>query len=157
MTEIKRPYLLFLGDAPDQLAAKVAQGIRDWRPENAVGQYRMDGCGADVGLPDMSLADGCAAGAQTLVIGVANRGGVFSQAWKGVLREAIALGYDIASGLHNKLSDEPDLVAAAQDAGVALHDVRVPSHEYPIASGRKRRGRRCLAVGTDCSVGKEEG
>ena len=24
---IKAPYLLFLGDAPDQLAAKVAQGI----------------------------------------------------------------------------------------------------------------------------------
>ena len=29
---IQTPYLLFLGDAPDQLAAKVAQGIRDWRP-----------------------------------------------------------------------------------------------------------------------------
>ena len=36
---IQTPYLLFLGDAPDQLAAKVAQGIKDWRPENAVGQY----------------------------------------------------------------------------------------------------------------------
>ncbi len=40
---IETPYLLFLGDAPDQLAAKVAQGIRDWRPENAVGQFRMAG------------------------------------------------------------------------------------------------------------------
>ncbi|MDP5359458.1 MAG: DUF1611 domain-containing protein, partial [Paracoccaceae bacterium] len=36
---IQTPYLLFLGDAPDQLAAKVAQGIKDWRPENALGQY----------------------------------------------------------------------------------------------------------------------
>jgi len=36
---IQTPYLLFLGDAPDQLAAKVAQGIKDWRPQNAVGQY----------------------------------------------------------------------------------------------------------------------
>ena len=44
---IQTPSLLFLGDAPDQLAAKVAQGIKDWRPENAVGQYRMPGCGAD--------------------------------------------------------------------------------------------------------------
>ena len=26
---IKTPYLLFLGDAPDQLAAKVAQGVKD--------------------------------------------------------------------------------------------------------------------------------
>ena len=29
---IRTPYLLFLGDAPDQLAAKVAQGVADWRP-----------------------------------------------------------------------------------------------------------------------------
>ena len=35
---IETPYLLFLGDAPDMLAAKVAIGIRDWRPDHAVGQ-----------------------------------------------------------------------------------------------------------------------
>ena len=52
---IPTPYLLFLGDAPDQLAAKVAQGIKDWRPENAVGQYRMAGCGADLQLTDCLL------------------------------------------------------------------------------------------------------
>ncbi len=72
---IKTPYLLFLGDAPDQLAAKVAQGIKDWRPGNAVGQFRMEGCKADVGLPDMDLTEAREAGAETLVIGVANRGG----------------------------------------------------------------------------------
>jgi hypothetical protein len=54
---IETPYLLFLGDAPDQLAAKVAQGIRDWRPEFAVGQVRLPGCKADLGLPDMTLAE----------------------------------------------------------------------------------------------------
>ena len=32
--------------------------------------------------------------------------------------------------------------------------MRVPPHGYPIANGRRRSGRRCLAVGTDCSVGK---
>ncbi len=151
---IKTPYLLFLGDAPDQLAAKVAQGIKDWRPENAVGQYRMDGCGADVGITDMTLAEAKEAGAQTLVIGVANRGGVISAAWKKVLLEAIDMGYDLASGLHNLLRDEADLVAAAEAKGAELHDVRVPSVDYPIATGVKRSGKRCLAVGTDCSVGK---
>ena len=60
---IETPYLLFLGDAPDQLAAKVAQGIKDWRPENAVGQFRMDGCGADVGIADMTLEEAKSAGA----------------------------------------------------------------------------------------------
>ncbi len=48
---IETPYLVFLGDDPDMLAAKVAIGIRDWRPENAVGQLRLAGCGADLGLP----------------------------------------------------------------------------------------------------------
>lgn len=151
---IETPYLLFLGDAPDQLAAKVAQGIKDWRPENSVGQFRMPGCKADVGLTDMTLEEAKAAGAKTLVIGVANRGGVISQAWKEVLISALGMGYDLASGLHNLLRDEADLVAAAEANGRTLHDVRVPTVDYPIANGVKRTGKRCLAVGTDCSAGK---
>lgn len=151
---IQTPYLLFLGDAPDQLAAKVAQGIRDWRPDNAVGQFRMEGCKADVRLPDMDLAAAKAAGAKTLVIGVANRGGVISAAWKKVLVQALEDGFDLASGLHNLLRDEEDLAAAARATGRTLHDVRVPSVTYPIANGVKRSGKRCLAVGTDCSAGK---
>lgn len=151
---IETPYLLFLGDAPDQLAAKVAQGIKDWRPENAVGQYRMPGCEADVGLKDLTLEEAKAAGAKTLVIGVANRGGVISSAWKEVLIEALGMGFDLASGLHNLLANEGDLVAASQVNGATLHDVRVPNVEYPIANGKKRSGKRVLAVGTDCSVGK---
>jgi len=151
---IKIPYLLFLGDAPDPLAAKVAQGIRDWRPENAIGQFRMEGCQADMRLPDMTLAEARAAGAETLVIGVANRGGVISPAWKKVLIAALEEGFDLASGLHNLLRDEPDLVAVAKATGRSLHDVRVPNVQYPIANGVKRSGKRCLAVGTDCSVGK---
>lgn len=151
---IQTPYLLFLGDAPDQLAAKVAQGIKDWRPANAVGQFRMEGCGADLGITDMTLQDGLDAGAKTLVIGVANRGGVISDAWKEVLVKALEMGYDIASGLHNLLRDENDLMAAARVNGRTLFDVRIPSVAYPIANGKKRSGKRCLAIGTDCSVGK---
>ncbi len=151
---IETPYLLFLGDAPDQLAVKVAQGIKDWRPENSVGQFRMQGCGADLGLKDMTLAEAKAAGAKTLVIGVANRGGKISQAWRDVMVQALQMEYDIASGLHNLLRDEGPLTAAAQTHGGTLHDVRVPSVGYPIGNGVKRSGKRVLAVGTDCSVGK---
>ena len=151
---IQTPYLLFLGDAPDQLAAKVAQGIKDWRPENAVGQFRMDGCGADLGITDMTLEEAKAAGAKTLVIGVANRGGYISKAWKEVLVKALQMGFDIASGLHNLLRDEDELMAAARVNGQTLFDVRIPSVAYPIANGVKRTGKRCLAIGTDCSVGK---
>ncbi|MEO0665565.1 MAG: DUF1611 domain-containing protein, partial [Pseudomonadota bacterium] len=69
-------------------------------------------------------------------------------------KQAIKMGYDVASGLHNLLRDEPDLVQEARRAGTLLHDVRIPSVDYPIANGKKRSGKRLLAVGTDCSVGK---
>ena len=151
---IETPYLLFLGDAPDPLAAKVAQGIKDWRPEYAIGQLRLPGCNADMGLPDLTLAEARAKGVKTLVIGVANRGGIISQTWKKVLVQALEDGFDLASGLHNLLRDEPDLAAVAAACGRTLHDVRVPSVDYPIANGVKRRGKRMLAVGTDCSIGK---
>jgi len=151
---IETPYLLFLGDAPDHLAAKVAQGIKDWRPEFAVGQLRLEGCNADMGIPDMTLAEAKAAGVKTLVIGVANRGGFISPAWKKILVQALEEGFDLASGLHNLLRDEEDLAAVASATGRTLHDVRIPSVNYPIANGVKRTGKRILAVGTDCSAGK---
>ena len=151
---IETPYLLFLGDAPDGLAAKVAQGIKDWRPEYAVGQFRLEGCKADMKLPDFSIAEAVEKGVKTLVIGVANRGGVISPAWKSVLIEAMEAGLDLASGLHNLLRNEADLAAKAKELGRTLHDVRIPAVQYPIATGKKRAGKRMLAVGTDCSVGK---
>jgi uncharacterized NAD-dependent epimerase/dehydratase family protein len=148
------PYLLFLGDAPDALAAKVAQGIRDWRPDDSVGQFRLPGCNADMGLPDLTIAEAAAAGARTLVIGVANRGGVISDAWKAVLVEALEAGMDVAAGLHTLLRNQPELGAAAAHSGRMLHDVRYPTVQYPIADGKRRSGKRLLAVGTDCSCGK---
>ncbi len=86
---IERPYLLFLADAPDQLAAKTAQGISDWRPEWCLGQLRLPDCNADLGLADLSLEQAAEAGARTLVVGVANRGGVISDGWIEVLERAL--------------------------------------------------------------------
>jgi len=151
---LAQPYLLFLGDAPDALAAKVARGVRDWRPEASVGQFRLPGCNADMGLPDMTVAEAAAAGAKTLVIGVANRGGVISDTWKAVLVEALQSGMDVAAGLHTLLRDQTELGAAAAASGRSLHDVRMPTVHYPIADGKRRSGKRLLAVGTDCSCGK---
>jgi len=151
---IQQPYVLFLGDAPDPLAAKVAQGIKDWRPGLSIGQITLPGCKADMGLKNLSIKEAVSMGAKTLVIGVANRGGIISDKWKDVLKEAIISGLDIASGLHNLLRDESELVNLAKIHNTNLIDVRVPTVEYPIANGIKRSGKRCLAVGTDCSIGK---
>ena len=115
---------------------------------------RRPGCKADLGLPELTIAEARERGAKTLVVGAANRGGVISDAWIATLVEAIEAGMDVASGLHNLLRDRKELTEAAAKAGTRLLDVRVPTVAYPIADGRKRGGRRCLAVGTDCSVGK---
>jgi len=152
--ELKQPYLLFLGDAADALAGKVAQGIKTWRPDYCIGQFRLESCHADCGLTDLSIQDAVGAGAKTLVIGVANRGGIISKEWIGVLVEALESGMDIASGLHNKLSDIPELVDCAEKYGCSLFDVRYPTQAYPVANGKKRSGKRLLTVGSDCSVGK---
>ena len=151
---IQHPYLMFLGDAPDQLAAKTAAGVAHWRPEWCVGQLRLPGCNADLKLTDMTIAEAKAAGVKTVIVGVANRGGRISEAWIEVLLEALAAGMDLASGLHRKLSDVPALREAAAAQGRQLFDVRHPSRDFEVANGVKRPGKRLLAVGTDCSVGK---
>ncbi len=152
--QIKTPYLLFLGDAADDLAAKTAAGIAQWRPEFCVGQLRLDGCNTTLGLPDITIAQAVEQGARTMVIGVANRGGVISAAWQDTLIAAMAAGLDLAAGLHQKLADIPALTQAAMAHGRALSDVRHASGPLTVGTGAPRSGKRLLAVGTDCSVGK---
>ena len=151
---LRQPYLLFIGDARDQLAAKTAFGVAHWRPELCVGQLRLEGCEISVGLPDMTVAEAAAAGARTLVIGVANRGGVISRAWADTMTWALDAGMDVASGLHNRLSDVPGLAKTAERLGRELIEVRDPARAFDIGTGARRAGRRLITVGTDVSVGK---
>jgi uncharacterized NAD-dependent epimerase/dehydratase family protein len=152
--QLHHPYLLFLGDAPDQLAAKTAQGIAQWRPDWCLGQLRLAGCKADLGLPELTLQRAVAEGARTLIVGVANRGGVINEIWLPTLLEALDRGMDLASGLHRKLADVPALADRARMLGRSLFDVRHPSRDFAVATGARRPGKRLLAVGTDCSIGK---
>ena len=151
---IANPYLMFLGDAADQLAAKTANGVAKWRPEWCLGQLRFDGCKADVGLPDMTLEEGAAAGAKTLVVGVVNQGGYLPDTWISSLETALDLGMDIASGLHMRLTDLPGVAAKAEKLGRTLYDARHPTRDFATGKGHKRSGKRLLTVGTDVSVGK---
>ncbi|GLK68051.1 N-acetyltransferase DgcN [Hansschlegelia plantiphila] len=153
--EITKPYLLFLGDAKDALAAKTAAGVVDWRRDWCVGQIRLPGCQADVGLPDLDLAEGLANGAKTLVIGVVNPGGTLPEHWVDAIVEAVEAGLDVANGLHTKLGDIPRIAAAAEAHGRKLFDVRHSTERFRTGSGVKRPGRRLLTVGTDCAVGKK--
>ncbi|WP_185985508.1 N-acetyltransferase DgcN [Aureimonas mangrovi] len=153
--KIQAPYLMFLGDVPDQLAAKTAHGIVDWRREWCVGQMRLPGCGADLSIPDMDIVEGREAGAKTLVVGVANAGGVLPDHWTAAIVEAIEAGMDVASGLHTRLGSVPEIAEAAERMGAKLHDVRHSTQRFATGKGTKRSGKRILTVGTDCSVGKK--
>ncbi|MEM8700974.1 MAG: N-acetyltransferase DgcN [Pseudomonadota bacterium] len=153
--EIAHPYLLFLGDVPDALAAKTAIGIVDWRKDWCLGQVRLQGCAADTGLPDMKIAEGASAGAKTMIIGAVNAGGRLPDHWVASVIEALDSGMDVASGLHVRLGDIPAIREAAERNGRALHDVRHNSMTFSTGKGTKRQGKRILAVGTDCSVGKK--
>jgi uncharacterized NAD-dependent epimerase/dehydratase family protein len=151
---IEHPYLLFLGDASDPLAAKTAAGVAHWRPQWCVGQLRLEGCNADLGLPDLSVEAAAEKGARTVVVGVVNRGGVMGNHWIDTLERALECGMDVASGLHNRLIDVPRLVQAAAEHERRLFDVRQPPPGLPLGSGVERPGKRLLTVGTDVSVGK---
>ena len=149
------PYLVFLGDVPSAVYAKTALGIVQWAPEKCVAQHRFPDCEIDTGLTDMSIAEAAVAGAKSLVIGSAPVGGAIQENWIPSLLEAMAAGLDIVSGLHTKLIDYSVLREAAEKYSVRLIDVRVPPQNLPIGNGEKRTGKRLLAVGTDCSVGKK--
>ena len=152
---LPQPYLLFLGDTTEAGYAKTAFGLRDWAPDQCVGELILRGGTVTTGLPRLSLAAARAAGARSLVIGVANTGGVIQDNWIATLVEALHEGLDIVSGMHAKLNDIPTLEAAARRLGRRLIDVRCPPENIPIASGLKRSGKRLLTVGTDCALGKK--
>ncbi|WP_114858061.1 N-acetyltransferase DgcN [Azospirillum brasilense] len=152
---IPHPYLMFLGDVQDQLGAKTAQGIVDWRPDWCLGQIRLDGCKADLGIPDMTIAEAAGQGARTLVVGVVNAGGVLPEHWTSVIVQAIESGMDVASGLHTRLESIPAIAEAAARHGRQLFNVRHSDQSFATGKGTKRPGRRLLTVGTDCSVGKK--
>jgi uncharacterized NAD-dependent epimerase/dehydratase family protein len=152
--QLPRPYLLFLGDITELAYAKTAFGLRDWVPELCIGEFALPG-GPSLGLRRRTPSEAKAAGAQSLLIGVANPGGVIPETWLPTLFEAVESGLHVVAGLHAKLNAIPALVAAASKAGRRLIDVRTPPPAIPIASGAQRSGRRLLTVGTDCALGKK--
>lgn len=152
---LPQPYLLFLGDDSTLGFDKTARGLRDWAPERCVGEYALPGSAASVGLKKMSPSQAYERGARAFVIGVAAPGGKVLDSWVPALVAALEAGLDIVSGMHSRLEDNADLQAAAQRTGRRIIEVRRAPAGIPVASGRKRSGKRLLTVGTDCSLGKK--
>lgn len=153
--DLPTPYLLFLGDITEPGYAKTAFGLRDWAPEKCVGEYALPGTTVTAGLPVLTPTRAAAMGARSIVIGIANSGGVIGASWIPVLLEALDAGLDIVSGMHAPLDTQPLLRERAARLGRRLLDVRRPPADLPVATGRKRSGMRLLTVGTDCALGKK--
>jgi len=155
MHVLRKPYLVYLGDARLKSDCKTAFGLRDWCPADVLGEWSHPNGQVTLGLPRMSPSEAAAKGAGSIVIGVAPTGGQLPEQWQDDLEAALEAGLDVVSGLHTRLDSFPRLRAAAQQRGVQLVDVRHPVRDFPVASGRKRSGKRVLTVGTDCALGKK--
>jgi len=155
MMQLPQPYLLFLGDVTDEIDAKTAFGLRDWAPELCVGEFVLPQATVTTGLPRLMPAAAHQRGARALVIGIAPDGGDIAPAWIPALLSALEAGLDLVSGMHVRLEEIALLEDTARRCGRRLINVRQPSRSFPVATGRKRSGRRLLTVGTDCALGKK--
>ena len=92
----------------------------------------------------------------TLLIGIAPRGGALPPEWKWQLLTAIEAGLNIVSGLHFFLSDDEELRTAAERRGVTIWDVRQPPDRKRVADFTPHRtgSHTVLMVGSDCATGK---
>jgi len=155
MLVLRKPYLLYLGDAVLKSDCKTAFGLRDWCRDDVLGEWSHPAGTVTLGVPRLAPGAAAARGAGSIIVGVAPTGGVLPQHWQADLEAALDAGLDVVSGLHTRLTSFPRLVRAAERRGVRLVDVRHLNPSFPVATGRKRSGRRVLTVGTDCALGKK--
>lgn len=152
---LRKPYLIFLADVTLMSDAKTGFGLRDWCRDDVMGECRLDGGTVSLGLPMLRPREAAAAGARSIVIGVAVVGGQLPRTWIPTLTDALDHGMDVVSGMHTRLTSFPELVDAAARSGARLIDVRHTDRVIPTGSGVRRTGRRVLTVGTDCALGKK--
>lgn len=151
---IQKPYLLYLGDAKEELSIKTARGVLVWDRASCIAEWAQPTARVSLGLPKMTPAQAMKAEAKTMVVGLVNSGGTVKDSWIADLEEALIAGLDLAAGMHIPLEALGRIRALAAEHGRVLHELRRPQTSYATGTGNKRAGRRLLTVGTDCSVGK---
>jgi uncharacterized NAD-dependent epimerase/dehydratase family protein len=103
-----------------------------------------------------SMGEALAQRPDALLVGIAPRGGLLPDAWRGVIREALEAGLNVLSGLHTMLGEDAEFSRIAAERGAAIWDVRKPLLPDGVSTGalKGRTGRVVLTVGSDCSTGK---
>lgn len=102
-----------------------------------------------------SVREALAFSPTSLLVGVAVSGGALPARFRAHLLDAVDAGLEIVNGLHQFVSEDPQMAERARARGTRLWDVR-KTGEIPLFSGAAYRVPQVvvLAVGSDCAVGK---
>jgi uncharacterized NAD-dependent epimerase/dehydratase family protein len=152
---VRGGYALYTGSVTKAMDCKTATGLVHWRPDLSTCQVKEPGCTVDLGIPVAEHpSDAWSRGARSLVICVTLGGAFLADEWIDRACEYARFGFDIVGTMHRRMVD-PRLAAALEAGGGTLVELRHVDMEYPLATGRKRRGLRLLTVGSDGIVGKK--
>jgi uncharacterized NAD-dependent epimerase/dehydratase family protein len=155
----KRYLILAEGKSGDAHYGKTMRGVIAYSPHPTVAIVDSGRAGETYEeIPIVgSVEDGLAYEPDTALVGVATQGGLFPPAWRELLKESIAAGLDVENGLHEFLSDDPEIAELAAKHGVELRDLRKPPPGLSVPTGDNLRVRAkiVLTVGSDCAIGKK--
>src|SRR5258705_4759133 len=129
----KRRRLALLAEARfTPFEAKTAVGVLRYRPEQVAavidstraGRTAGECAGVGGAIPVVADVEAAAAhGADSLAIGIAPQGGGLPESWRAMVLEALERGWDVFSGLHVFLADDPELAALANRTGARILDL----------------------------------
>jgi D-glutamate N-acetyltransferase len=157
--EDKRYLILAEGRSADPHYGKTARGIIRYAPHATVVVLDSMRAGeTEQGIPVVAtVGEALAFEPTTAVVGVATQGGRFPPAWRELLEQCLAAGLDVESGLHEFISDDPELSRLAREHGVALVDLRKPPAGLNVPTGANLEldATIVLTVGSDCAIGKK--
>ena len=123
--------------------AKTALGVLRYRTSEVVavidsgraGRTCDDCVGVGGDIPVVAGLEAAAAyEPDSLLLGIAPQGGSLPESWRRVVAEALLRGWDVLSGLHAFLNDDPELSALARAKGCTIHDVRPARPESMTAT-----------------------
>jgi uncharacterized NAD-dependent epimerase/dehydratase family protein len=155
----KRYLILAEGRSGDPHYGKTARGILRYASDPTVAIVDSTRAGeTQDSVPVVgTVAEGLRFEPTTAVVGVATQGGRFPPAWRELLKACIEGGLDVESGLHEFVSEDPELSELAARHGVELRDLRKPPADLNVPTGENLElpAHTVLTVGSDCAIGKK--
>ncbi len=155
----KKYLVLAEGRSGDEHYGKTMRGIVQYGPHPVVAFLDSTRPGESYeGIPIVAtVQEALPLEPTTAAVGVATQGGRFPPEWRELLKDTIRGGLDLESGLHEFISDDPELSALADEHRVELRDLRKPPADLNVPTGEnlKVSATIVLTVGSDCAIGKK--